>query len=281
VCVFTVRFFELGYTGDVDLNHVCRLINKPQKIVHASVGRRVESIGEPDISACAYSWEALFNLFPDAPESEILAGVIRAPIEYNYFSTTQRPNKVVLSLYQTPEVCERADQSTEDYLAQSALSQFLQLQYMQARPGATWQDLAHNEVRCCIFDFVPSKLDKAYKLRLGSIDKECRKKLTDAGVSAEVLDAILLVLKRIQNPSLRKTFTASLQRPIFSLIVGGLAGGMLINLISAGITGTLNNRTWYAIGVVAMLALIIVIGNWWLIRHKANSQAAEWAATPR
>ena len=270
VCVFTVRFFELGYTGNVDLKHVCRLINNPQKLIHASVGLQVESIGEPDISVYGYSRSALFKLFPDAPVSEILVGVIRAPIEDNFFSKTQKPNKVVLSLYETSEVCERAGQSVEEYLAQSALSEFLQLQYMEARPRATWEDLVHNEVRCCIFDFVPFKLDKAYKLRLGSIDSECRNKLTNVGVSADVLDAVVLVLKRIQVPGLAKSFTQSLRQPTFSLIVGGLVGGMLINLVSAGLTGQLNERTGYAIGVVAALALIIVFGNWWLIRRKVR-----------
>ncbi len=235
----------------------------------------MESIGEPDISFYGYSRKALFKLFPDIPESETLAGVLSAPIEGNYFSRTQKPNKVILSLHETQEVCERAGQSIEEYLAQSALSEFLQLQYMKAQPDATWEDLVHNEVRCCIFDFVPSKLDKAYKIRVGSIDAGCRDKLITAGVSADTLNAVMLALKKIQTPTLAKTFTTSLQRPIFSLIIGGLVGGMLINLISAGITGTLTERAWYAIGVVAALALIIIFGNWWLIRRKIHKLARD------
>jgi hypothetical protein len=273
--MFTVRFFELGYTGNVDLRRVCRLINRPQKIIQASVGSRVEPIGEPDISGIGYSGKKLFKLFPDAPEFAVLVGVILAPIEGNYFSMTQKPSKVVLSLFETQEVYERADQSIEGYLAQSALSEFLQLQYMNARPGATWEDLVHNEVRGSIFDFVPSKLDKAHKLRSGSIDTESRDKLISAGVSTDTLNAVEFALKRIQTPSLVKTFTTSLQRPVFSLIIGGLVGGMLVNLLSAGITGVVSGRTEYAIGILAVLAIIIATGNWWLIRQKVHKRSRD------
>ena len=100
-------------------------------------------------------------------------------------------------------------------------------------------------------------------------------KLTDAGISTEVLNAVALVLKRIQTPSLTKTFTASLQRPVFSLIVGGLVGGMLINLIAAAITDQLNERTGYAVGLVAALALIIVIGNWLSVRRKVRKRSED------
>ena len=170
---FIVRLFKLGFARDVDLTSVCRLINKPQKVVRASVMSGVDSIGNQDISELGYSKNALLARFPDAPESEILVGVMHDPIENNYFSKNNKPNKVILSLHETTEVCKRADQSIEEYLAQSTLSEFLQLQFLNARPDATWNDLVHPEVKCCIFDLVQRKLDKAYKLRTGSICAEC------------------------------------------------------------------------------------------------------------
>lgn len=62
--VHIIRFFELGYAGDIDLAGVCRLVNRTQRVVRAEVGDRVEPIGEPDIGMYGYSRHRLFTLFP-------------------------------------------------------------------------------------------------------------------------------------------------------------------------------------------------------------------------
>jgi cobalamin biosynthesis protein CobD/CbiB len=93
--------------------------------------------------------------------------------------------------------------------------------------GPSWHDLAHIEVRGCLFDFVSSKPDKVNKLRRGHIDQQCRDKLITTGVESDLLTAVEKVLRRIQVPTLAQSFADGLKRPVFSFVLGGLAGGML------------------------------------------------------
>jgi hypothetical protein len=112
----------------------------------------------------------LFGLFSQRAGPESLAGVTHAPIEDNLFSMTQLPGSIVLSLQETEDILNRASRSAEQYVAQSALSEFLQIRYMLTLASPSWQNLIHNEVRGCLFDFVPFKPDKVNKLRRGHID---------------------------------------------------------------------------------------------------------------
>ncbi len=69
-------------------------------------------------------------------------------------------------------------------------------------------------------------------------------------------------VRRIQVPTLTRSFADGLRRPVFSLLVGGLAGGMLINLVSSAVTDTVSTRIAYAVGGIAILITLLVLGNW-------------------
>ncbi len=271
--VHIIRLFELGYAGDIDLAGVCRLVNRAQRVIRAEVGDRVESIGEPDIGVYGYSRRRLFALFPQCTGQGLLVGVTHAPIEDNLFSMTHLPESIVLSLHETEGIRNRASRSAEQYVAQSALSEFLQIRYMLTPSAPSWDDLVHTEVRGCLFDFVPFKPDKVNKLRRGHIDQQCRDKLITAGVDSDLLTAVEKVLRRIQVPTLAQSFADGLQRPVFSFLLGGLAGGMLINLVSSAITGSLNKRVVYAASVVAGLITLLVVGNWLRARHAMRTES--------
>jgi cobalamin biosynthesis protein CobD/CbiB len=86
-------------------------------------------------------------------------------------------------------------------------------------------------------------------------------------VESELLTAVEKVLRRIQVPTLAQSFADGLKRPVFSFVLGGLAGGMLINLVSSAITGSLNERLVYAASAVAGLIALLVAGNWLRARH--------------
>lgn len=134
-----IRFFELGSAGDVDLAGVCRLINRAQRVIQAEVGDPVESIGEPDIEMRGYSKRRLFGLFPQRAGPESLVGISRAPIEGNLFSMTQLPGSIVLSLHETEDILDRANRSAEQDVAQSGLSEFLQIRYMLTPASPSWR----------------------------------------------------------------------------------------------------------------------------------------------
>jgi hypothetical protein len=277
--VHIIRLFELGYAGDIDLAAVCRLVNRAQRVIRAEVGDPVESIGEPDIGMYGYSRRRLFALFPQCTGPELLVGVTHAPIEDNLFSMTHLPGAIVLSLHETEEIRNRAGRSPEQYVAQSALSEFIQISYMLTPSAPSWHDLAHIEVRGCLFDFVPFKPDKVNKLRQGHIDRQCRDKLIATGVDSGLITAVEKVLHRIQVPTLAQSFADGLKRPVFSFVLGGLAGGMLINLVSSAITGSLNERVVYAAGVVAGLIALLVVGNWLRARRVLRTKASPTRGT--
>jgi len=193
------------------------------------VGDRVESKGEPDIGMNSYSRPRLFELFPQRAGQESLVGVTDAAIEGNLFSMTQLPGSIVLSLHETEDILNRANRSAEQYVAQSALSEFLQIRYMLTPASPSWEVLMHNEVRGCLFDYVPYKPDKVKKLRRGHIDQQCHDKLITAGIDRDLLAAAEKILHRIRIPTLAQSFADGLNQPVFSFILGALAGGMLIN----------------------------------------------------
>lgn len=265
--MYIIRLFELGYAGDIDLTAVCRLVNRAQPIIRAEVADPVESIGEPDIGIYGYSRDRLFALFPKCTGPELLVGVTHAPIEDNLFSTIGLPGSVVLSLHQTEEIRNLAGRTAEEYVAHSALSDFLQTRYMLTPPTPSWHELVHIEVRGCLFDFVPYKPDKVTKLRRGYIDQQCRDKLITTGVDGDLLIAVEKVLRRIKVPTLTKSFVDGLKRPVFSFLFGGLAIGLLINVVSSAVTGSFNSTVIYAVCVLVGLSVILVFGNWFYARR--------------
>jgi uncharacterized membrane protein YuzA (DUF378 family) len=188
---------------------------------------------------------------------------------------TQQPGSIVLSLHETEGIRNRASRSAEQYIAQSALSEFLQIRYMLTPASPSWEDLVHTEVRGCLFDFVPLKPDKVNKLRRGRIDQQCRDKLINAGVDHDLLIAVEKVLRRIRVPTLTQSFADGLKRPVFSFILGVLAGGMLINLVSSAITGSFNKRIIYALIVVAGLIMLLIVSNWLGVRRHANGNQSD------
>jgi uncharacterized membrane protein YuzA (DUF378 family) len=62
---------------------------------------------------------------------------------------------------------------------------------------------------------------------------------------------------------------------VFSFILGALAGGMLINLVSSAIAESFNERIIYALIVVAGLIMILIVGNWLRARRHANGNQSD------
>ncbi|WP_147460018.1 hypothetical protein [Actinokineospora cianjurensis] len=258
----TLKLVELGYAGDVDLPLVCRIINRAQKSLKAKVGTSVATIGEPDISGIAYTRASIFSLLPDRVESEILIGVTHAPLSGNLFSMTTPVGEIVPSLHGSYELCELSGRTLEEYIAQSALSEFLQIRFCQSSEGHTWADLVHDEVRGCLFDFVPHKPDKVHKLRRGWLDPQCRAKLINAGVADDEVPAAEAVIRAIQRPTLVGSFLDGIKRPGFGILLGGLAGGGLVNLVTTAITNAFSATILVSLGVIAVASVALVLGNW-------------------
>jgi len=150
--VYIIRIFELGYARDIDLAGVCRLVNRAQRVVRAEVETLLSRLVSQTLG-CMDTAGAGCSRYSSADGPEC-SSVSLMPIEDNLFSMTYLPGSIVLSLHETEGIRNRAGRSAEQYIAQSALSEFLQIRYMLTPSEQSWHDLAHIEVRGCLFDFV-------------------------------------------------------------------------------------------------------------------------------
>lgn len=260
--MLNVVIFELGFAGQVNLDKVCRIVNRAQREIRLQRGDRMENIGEPDIGDVAYSRDRLFARFDAYRSADLLVGVLQAPMEDNFYTHTQGEGWVALSLYQTKDICVESARSAEEYVAHTVVTELLWLQYRKRVPGAHYLDLFHMDTCGCIFDFVLMKMDKVHKLRAPCIDVRCRNKLREANVPERLTDAVESVLNAINMPSMRKSFMVSLHRPGFSFVLGGVIGGMCVNLLTDVIAGGAGSRTFYALLFMALLAVVVIVANW-------------------
>ena len=102
-----IQVFKLGFVGDVDLGQVIRLINSSRSVFRGVIGDSIRNIGDPDLfDAMGYSDGRLFGLFPPDQPDVIRVGIVLAPIQDNFYARSMFPGSVVLSLFQTAEMCE-------------------------------------------------------------------------------------------------------------------------------------------------------------------------------
>ena len=232
-----VHLFQLGYSGDLDLRATAKLINSCQRVVSVDLLDARYAIGEPDVDALAYTRQRLFAGFPQRTAGEVYVGVTVAPIDGNFYTITQGVDSIVITLHQTQQVSEEAGRTKEEYVAQTLVTELLWLQYRQATGIVDFETLYHKQTRACIFDLVLQKSDKTYKLRSGHICPSCTSKLEQANVGSSLVSAVTSVLARVRRPSLPRSLTLGLQRPLFSFVLGTLLGGLVINLLSTVLIG--------------------------------------------
>lgn len=232
-----VHLFSLGYSGDLDLRAVAKLINGCQDAISLELLDARHAIGQPDVDGLSYTRKTLFQAFPPRVPGEVHVGVTIAPIDGNFYTITQGCDSIVITLHQTQEVSEQAGRTKEEYVAQTLVTELLWLQYRQATGATDFEQLYHLQTQACIFDLVVQKPDKVYKLRSGHICAACAAKLAQANVGSSYQAAVTSVLSRVQKPSLVRSLTLGLQRPLFSFALGTLLGGLVINLFSTMLIG--------------------------------------------
>jgi hypothetical protein len=264
-----VHLFSLGYCGDLDLPAVAKLINGCQRVISVDLLDARYSIGQPDVDALAYTRQTLFKAFPLRIPGEVHAGVTVAPIDGNFYTVTQDTDSIVITLHQTQEVCEQAGRTKEEYVAQTLVTELLWLQYRQATRITDFEQLYHLQTQACIFDLVLQKPDKVYKLRSGHICTQCAAKLALANVGSSYQAAVASVLGRVQKPSLVRSLTLGLQRPLFSFVLGTLLGGLVINLFSTVLTGQARDVI-VPFAVLLALAAGLVGWNYLRLRRPAS-----------
>jgi len=268
-----IYVFKLGYVGGVDLYRVARLVNAPQNIIRLIVGDAVRNIGEPNLGGIIYSKAQLFNLFPVVDIKAIRVGITIAPLEGNFYTHTQSTNAILISLFQTDELCEKAKRTKEEYIAQTALTELLWLQYKSRKSNSHFSDLFHQDTRGCIFDFVAHKPDKIHKLKIGQIDPICKGKLVEANVPESVVTAVERIIKRIQRPSFIGSLIQGLSKPLFSFVFGGVFIGLIINTLSSLALGEFDSiRDYFIVGFLFLLAIALAVGNyiWMLVLSNSN-----------
>jgi hypothetical protein len=254
--------FKLGYVGDLDLNRVANLINVNSKAIQAKVGDPVHNIETPDVYGFAYSRASLFKLYPKI-NNTVKIGVVISPIEGNFYSITNDKDCVLITRYQTDEVCEKAGRTFEEYVGLSVVMEVLWLQYKSQIPEAGYNDLFHEQTRGCIFDFAGHKPDKVHKLKTCQIDTICRGQFVSANVSESTLKTFEKILENIKRPNFIGALVRSMQHPIFSFVFGGLVFGLIINTVTSMLLGDFDSTAdYYVFGILLSLPIVMAIGNY-------------------
>jgi len=269
-----VVVFPLGYLWDFDLDKIISSLNKVSKSFEISIGSPVRNIGNADLYGFGYSFERLFSLFPKQNADTIQIGITTVPIENNYYGYYEEgTKKMVGTLFEMDEVCERAFTTREGYVSQAILTAILWNQYSENRPNSDNTDLFHDDVRGCLFDFCGNKLDLATGLRAKRIDPICRGKLIEANVSENIVDEVEEVLNKMRTPSFLQSIEEGMKSPFFSFLLGGLVLGLLINVTSSLLLGDFNSSTdYYAIAILPAIALILVIANYVRILRRSKKR---------
>lgn len=273
-----VHLFELGYSGDLDLKATAILINSCQREISVNVIAARRSIGEPDIDTFAYRSETLFSHFPEREPGEVYVGVTLAPLQGNYYTLSglythwEDDSMVIITLHESQEVSEKAGRTKEEYVAQTLVTELLVRQYRRKQPE---ERLHHESTKGCIFDFTRHKPDKEHQLRSGSICEACAVVLDRADVSSSLVSAVTSVLARIQKPSLSRSLTLGLQRPLFSFLLGTVLGGLVINLFSAILTGQARDAI---LPLIVLLVLVAGLIGWNYVRLRMRSPRTEQQA---
>jgi hypothetical protein len=262
-----ILVFKLGYIGDVDLNRVARLVNISPNIIHLAINDPIPNIGEPNIYGFAYGSDSLFGFFPVTDRNIIKVGINLAPLEGNFYTRTTGLDSILITLFQVEEICEKAERTKEEYIAQTIVTEALWLQYKAHKPGSHHSDLFHQDTRGCIFDFVGHKPDKVHKLKTGQIDPMCKGKLVAANVPESIVKATEKILMGIRRPTFFGSFARSMQNPLFSFVFGGLLFGMIINAISSMALGEFDSlNDYYIVVLLLFFVLAMAVGNYvWCI----------------
>jgi hypothetical protein len=77
----------------------------------------------------------------------IRVGIVLAPLEDNFYTRSRFPDAMVLSLFQTEEICKKSGRSSEEYIVISLLMHLLWLHFKLRNPEAEYDDLFHQELR--------------------------------------------------------------------------------------------------------------------------------------
>jgi hypothetical protein len=244
--IIKVAVFPLGYLWDFDLNKVVNNLNRASKRFETGIESPVRNIGNADLFGFGYSFKRLFSLFPQQTEYVIQIGITAVPIENNYYGYYEEgTNKIICTLFEMDEVCERAYTTREKYVSQAILTAILWNQYHNSQPDSDYMDLFHDDTRGCLFDFCGNKLDLVTGLRAKRIDSICRGKLIEGNVSEYLVEDVEEALNRMKTPSFWQSLHEGMKIPLFSFLLGGLIFGLLINVTSSLILGDFNSSTDY------------------------------------
>jgi hypothetical protein len=199
--------------------------------------------------------------------------VVLAPLEDNFYTRSRFPDAMILSLFQTEEICKRSGRRAEEYIVISLLMHLLWLQFKFRNSEAHYDNLFHREVRGCLFDWTMHKPDKVHKLKTGCIELKCKSRLIEANVPESVILSAEKILNRVKKTSFRDSFIEGLRNPFFSFLFGGVVIGLFINFFTAIAGEQLGSSSkYYVLAGLFLLIIVLALGNhvWVLLKNRAR-----------
>lgn len=227
-----VGIFEAGYPG-ASVRRVRQLLRSGKHRYRFEAGGRIHNLGNPDLMGYGYSDRAFLKaLGAHIDDYQICILLTSVPIEGNFYTRDIEQRLIVCTSHQANEFIQRSDRTIEEYFALSVCPELLSIEF-QRTTGRPWEDLFHQDVRGCPFDFAGVKSQLTAYLTGVTLCETCRGVLAESNVNNLARDYIETFLSEIRRPSFVKALRMCITSPGLSFAFGGIVLGLVINVFSS------------------------------------------------
>jgi len=186
-------------------------------------------------NAVGTSWEytdgQLIDLIHEEEDADFTFALINAGLESNYYLRRLGDKVCVLSLYEMAEIVKSSNFTVEHYILRNIYEILaFYVEYGGAVPTHAY-NLAHDDVRGCLFDMNPNKTDIVFSMNKPFLCDACRARMMAKQISAGFMSALDSELIRI-NRSLYFRIVEWIKAHPVCAILGTALSTIAINLAS-------------------------------------------------
>jgi hypothetical protein len=180
--------------------------------------------------AGGYTDNELQGLIRPDSDCDITIGIINAQIQDNFYARPLGANTSVCSLYEMNEIIVQAEHRIEHFVLRCIYTNIVA--FILCDKNLDMQrviELAHDEVRNCLFDLNMEKTDIVYSLDPPTLCNQCRTKLSRKQLEGPFVSLLDSEMKRIRKGLYFRVSDWAKNHPISALLITA-AFGLILNV---------------------------------------------------
>lgn len=186
---------------------------------------------ECDLSDWGYSDEILAGLFQPLLNSKFTVGVIDAPLEDNYYMRRISKNQCVISLFEIKEILQLHQVSLEHFIVRNIYELILIYHKFKGIIPTSVYQIAHSDIRRCLFDMSGIKTDILYSMIKPIICEKCTTELQSSGVDKYIIKQVTIEIRRINIDLTKRLISFIKKHPFLSISLTSLFA-VFLNVVS-------------------------------------------------